>query len=71
MLVQLDDENYGVGLILQLFESVGDEPHRAKIKWYFKDEELPARFRSSKYIDLCFSIKGLFCPGNWNMLRAV
>ena len=36
-----------IGLLLDLYQSVGNDPNRAKIKWYFLHEELPKAMRAS------------------------
>ena len=47
--VKLDDEKCAIGNVIELFENLDDDPHRAKIKWYFKHTELPERFQTSRF----------------------
>ena len=34
-----------IGQLLELYQSVGEDPNRAKIKWYFLHQELPKALR--------------------------
>ena len=44
-----DDDNESppaIGKLLELYQSIGDDPNRAKIKWYFLHQEVPKALRS-------------------------
>ena len=36
-----------IGNLLDLYQSVGKDPNRAKIKWYFLHEEVPKALRTT------------------------
>ena len=59
--VKQDDENLAVGTVLEFFEDTSDDPHRAKVTWYYSWHELPKRFQ--KLVGEAFE-QELFIPSS-------
>eukprot|EP00111_Clytia_hemisphaerica_P019820 TCONS_00058448-protein len=41
-----EDKQPALGQLLELYESIGNDPNRAKVRWYFYHHEMPKSFRS-------------------------
>ncbi|XP_065657069.1 origin recognition complex subunit 1 isoform X4 [Hydra vulgaris] len=47
VLVKQSDGGFAVGVLIKLFEDVGENPFRAKLKWYYKYSEIPKKVRTA------------------------
>ncbi|XP_057298832.1 origin recognition complex subunit 1-like isoform X2 [Hydractinia symbiolongicarpus] len=45
--VTQDSDKIAVGTVLELYQAMQENPHRAKIKWYFTIGEIPYRYRTN------------------------
>ena len=39
------DSNSAVAEIRELYETVGENPHRARIRWYYPFEDIPKKYK--------------------------